>query len=168
MKIKSFTPSQPPPASRGRSMKARAPSPACRGGLGWGCSLHEDQKLHPLPTSPCEQGEEHEGPRPLPCCRGRSMKSCAPSPACRGGLGWGRSLHEDQKRHPLPLLHEDQKRHPLPTSSRGRSMKARAPSPACRGGLGWGRSSLGNRGLHTTSKSLIFPADQLAGKLPAG
>ena len=83
-------------------MKARAPSPACRGGLGWGCSLHEDQKLHPLPTSPCEQGEEHEGPRPLPCCRGRSMKSCAPSPACRGGLGWGRSLHEDQKRHPLP------------------------------------------------------------------
>jgi hypothetical protein len=28
----------------------------CRGGLGRGARVYEE--LHPLPTSPCEQGEE--------------------------------------------------------------------------------------------------------------
>ena len=40
-----------------------APSPACRGGLGRGCSLSEDQELHPHPASPCKQGEGQERSR---------------------------------------------------------------------------------------------------------
>ena len=63
---KSFTPSQPPPASRGRGRtpsfarrgSGTAPSPASRGGLGRGKLFV--QKLHPLPASPCKQGEEQK------------------------------------------------------------------------------------------------------------
>ncbi len=43
---------QPAPRRRGRS---KAPSPACRGGLGWD-AFDFTANACPLPTSPCKQG----------------------------------------------------------------------------------------------------------------
>jgi len=62
--------------------------PCRQGRIGAGSLFAQDQKP-PLPTSPCEQGEERS-------------KCGAPSPAFRGGLGWGSLLAKTIKDEGLP------------------------------------------------------------------
>jgi hypothetical protein len=95
--------------------------PPLRAGEGWGgvALRAEDQKLHPLPTSPCKQGEEQNrrsGFALLLCSAALLCRFALPlcSAACStallppllAGEGWGG----------VALRAEDQKPHPLPTS----------------------------------------------------
>ena len=68
---------------RTASLASSAPSPACRGGSGWGRSSSLKIKSHPLPTSPGEQGEEQNTASliKLSPSSQREERSCPRSPA---------------------------------------------------------------------------------------
>jgi hypothetical protein len=157
------------PRARERSCKVKAPSPAC--GEGWdggerrhpgtieqasqrsmlaSLNRHHLLRFSPTPTLPRERGRE-PGSRILPRARKRGCKVKAPSPACGGRLGWGRTKTSGIHRAGVTTLDAclAQPTSPVPVSphpnpppqagegawvavlprARNRSGKVKAPSP---------------------------------------
>ncbi len=69
-----------------------------RGGLGWGqLVIFLATRRHPLPASPCPQGEEQSE------ARAALPRAVLPPLRSRGGLGWGQLvIFLATRRHPLP------------------------------------------------------------------